>query len=150
MIKLITPPGMLVTVALLAIYCAYASWTAFIEQSWIHVVVALVSLAACVGAALLKSWCRYPVYALTVGFVVAWCYSVYAGIRVGFFGFFFLHQRPQRNHWLPDWHSHSCRWSAAMSYYATFVQLLLKTRTTDRPETMAADTLTRILVVPNQ
>ena len=41
MIKLITPPGMLVTVALLAIYCAYASWTAFIERSWLYAVVAL-------------------------------------------------------------------------------------------------------------
>ena len=51
MIKLITPPGMLVTVALLAIYSAYASWTAFIEKSWIYAIVALVSLAACVGTA---------------------------------------------------------------------------------------------------
>ena len=89
MIKLITPPGMLVTVALLAIYCAYASWTAFIEQSWLYAVVALISLAACVGTAFLKSWSRYPVYVLTVGFVAAWCYSVYAAMQVGFFGFFF-------------------------------------------------------------
>ena len=89
MIKLITPPGMLVTVALLAIYCAYASWTAFIEKSWIYAVVALISLAACVGTAFLKSWSRYPVYVLTVGFVAAWCYSVYVGVQAGFFGFFF-------------------------------------------------------------
>jgi hypothetical protein len=89
MIKLITPPGMLVTVALLAIYCAYASWTAFVEQSWVHAVVALIALAACVGTAFLKSWSRYPVYALTFGFITTWCYSVYAATQVGFFGFFF-------------------------------------------------------------
>jgi hypothetical protein len=89
MIKLITPPGMLVTVALLAICSAYASWTAFIERSWIYAIVALVSLAACVGTAFLKAWSRYPVYVLTVGFVTAWCYSIYAGIQAGFFGFFF-------------------------------------------------------------
>jgi hypothetical protein len=89
MIKLITPPGMLVTVALLAIYSAYASWTAFIEKSWIYAVVALISFAACVGTAFLKPWSRYPVYVLTVGFVAAWCYSVYAGVQAGFFEFFF-------------------------------------------------------------
>ncbi len=89
MIKLITPPGMLVTVALLAIYCAYATWTAVVERSWIYAMVALISLAACVGTAFLKSWSRYPVYALTAGFVSAWCYSVYAGVQAGFFPFFF-------------------------------------------------------------
>jgi hypothetical protein len=89
MIKLITPPGMLVTVALLAIYSAYASWTAFIEKSWVYTIVALVSIAACVGTAFLKSWSRYPVYALTVGFVTGWIYSVYSAAQVGFFGFFF-------------------------------------------------------------
>lgn len=89
MIKLITPPGMLVTVALLAIYSAYASWTALVEKSWVYAIVALVSLAACMGTAFLKSWSRYPVYVLTVGFAAAWCYSVYSATRVGFFGFFF-------------------------------------------------------------
>ena len=93
MIKLITPPDMLVTVALLAIYCAYASWTAFIDKSWIYAVVALISLSACVGTAFLKSWSRYPVYVLTVGFVTVWCYSVYAAAQVGFFGFYFPSRR---------------------------------------------------------
>ena len=32
MIKLITPPGMLLTVALLAIYCAYAFGIGWIEK----------------------------------------------------------------------------------------------------------------------
>ena len=65
------------------------TWTAFIDKSWIYAVVALISLAACVGTAFLKSWSRDPVYVLTVGFVAAWCYSVYMGVQAGFFAFFF-------------------------------------------------------------
>lgn len=87
--KLITPPGMLVTVALLAIYCAYASWTAFLDRSWAYVLIALISLAASYGTAMLRPWSRYLVYLLTSGFVAAWCFSLYAGARAGFFEFFF-------------------------------------------------------------
>lgn len=88
-IKLITPPGMLVTVALLAIYCAYSSWMASVEQSWFYLFVAATSLAACIGTAVLQPWSRYLVYILTTGFIAAWSHSVYAGAKAGFFVFFF-------------------------------------------------------------
>lgn len=86
---LITPLGMLVTVALLAVYAAYAFWTSYTDQSWLHAVLGILSLVACVGTALLRAWSQYLVYALTVAFVVAWCYSVYLGAVVGFFSIFF-------------------------------------------------------------
>ena len=47
------------------------------------------SLVACYGTAMLRSWSQYLVYLLTVLFIAGWCYSVYAGAAVGFFSFFF-------------------------------------------------------------
>jgi hypothetical protein len=99
MITLITPFGMLITVALLALYAAYAFWTSYTYHSWLwtsytyhwwlHAVLGVVSLVACIGTALLRAWSQYLVYALTACFVGAWCYSVYMGAAVGFFSFFF-------------------------------------------------------------
>jgi len=89
MVKLITPIGMLITVALLALYAAYAFWTAHIDKSWIYGFLGLLSLVACYGAAMLRVWSQYLVYLLTALFIAAWCYSVYAAAAVGFFSFFF-------------------------------------------------------------
>jgi hypothetical protein len=87
--KLITPIGMLVTVALLVIYAAYAFWTAYFDKSWIYGSLGLLTLAACYGAAMLRAWSQYLVYLLTALFIAAWFYSVYSGAAVGYFGFFF-------------------------------------------------------------
>ncbi len=93
MIKLITPIGILVAVALLAVYAAYAFWTAYVDRSWLFVIVGAASFVACIGAAMLRAWSQYLVYALTAGFIVAWCHSVYAAAMVGFFSFFFSSTR---------------------------------------------------------
>src|SRR5262245_36515322 len=89
MVKLITPIGMLVTVALLAVYATYAFWTASVDQSWVYGLLGVLSLVACYGTAMLRPWSQWLVYLLTALFIGAWCYSVYAGATVGFFTFFF-------------------------------------------------------------
>jgi hypothetical protein len=80
-----TPNGMLVTVALLAIYAAYAGWSAYVQGSWTFAIVAVGALAACVGTALLRPWSQFLVYLLVVGLVGGWCWSIYAALRVGYF-----------------------------------------------------------------
>lgn len=94
MVKLITPIGMLITVALLAVYGAYAFWTAYLDRSWIYGLLGALSIVACVGTAMLRSWSQYLVYLLTTLFIVAWLHSVYAGAAVGYYSFFFS------SHWL--------------------------------------------------
>jgi hypothetical protein len=89
MIKLITPIGMLITVALLALYAAYAFWTAYVDNSALYGLLGLLSLVACYGTAMLRPWSQFLVYLLTALFVAVWCYSVYAGAVAGFFSFFF-------------------------------------------------------------
>ena len=95
MIKLITPIGMLITVALLAIYAAYAFWTAYVhveylpdyvDEAWIYGLLGALSLVACYGTAMLRPWSQYLVYVLTALFITGWCYSVYSGAAVGYFG----------------------------------------------------------------
>ena len=92
MVKLITPIGMLITVAVLALYATYAFWTAYVDKSWIYGLLGVLSLVACYGTAMLRAWSQYLVYLLTALFIAAWCYSVYAGAAVGFFSFFFSSQ----------------------------------------------------------
>lgn len=89
MAKLITPIGMLITIAVLALYAAYAFWTACVDTSWIYGFLGTLSLVACYGTAMLRPWSQWLVYALTALFIAAWCYSVYVGATVGFFSFFF-------------------------------------------------------------
>ena len=89
MVKLITPIGMLITVAVLAVYAAYAFWTAYVDNSWVYAFLSGLSLVACYGTAMLRAWSQYLVYSLTALFMAAWCYSVYAGAAVGYFSFFF-------------------------------------------------------------
>jgi hypothetical protein len=89
MIKLITPPGMLLTVALLVIYSVYAFLIGSIEKSWVLLAGGVVAIVASYGTAMLKPWSRYLVYALTVGFVSKLAQSIIAAIRAGYFGFQF-------------------------------------------------------------
>lgn len=89
MIRLITPPGMLLTVALMVVYGAYAFLTAFIEKSWALSAAGFLTLIACFGTALLKPWSQYLVYLLTAGFIGKLALSIYAGVVSGFFTFQF-------------------------------------------------------------
>jgi hypothetical protein len=92
MIKLITPFGMLITTALLAIYAAYAFWTVYTDSSWVYGLLGCLALAACYGAAMLRTWSQYLIYLLTALFVMAWFYSVYSGAVVGYYHFFYSSQ----------------------------------------------------------
>ena len=87
--KLDTPLGMLLTVALLAIYAAYAFLTASAIRSWMFVLVGAVAVCACIGTAMLRPWSRYLVYVLTAGFIGNLAYSIYAGAEAGYFSFQF-------------------------------------------------------------
>ena len=89
MIKLITPPGMLLTVALLVIYSVYAFLIGSIEKSWVLLVGGVVAIVASYGTAMLRPWSRYLVYALAMGFVSKLAQSIIAAIRAGYFGFQF-------------------------------------------------------------
>lgn len=89
MIRLVTPPGILLTVALLAIYAAYAAWTTYVDESWIYAAITIVVIVACVGVALLKPWSQYPIYALTTGFTLQWVLSVVDAVQAGYFDFAF-------------------------------------------------------------
>jgi branched-subunit amino acid transport protein AzlD len=89
MIKLITPLGMLFTVAMMAVLAVYAFWTSHVDRSWLYFGLGIVSIAACIGVALLRAWSQYPVYLLSAAFVAAWFHSVYTGVAAGYFDFFF-------------------------------------------------------------
>jgi hypothetical protein len=88
-IKLITPPGMLVTVALLVIYSAYAFLIGSIENSYPLLIGGVASLAASYGVAMLRPWSRNLVYLLAAGFVGKLGLSILEGIRSGYFDFQF-------------------------------------------------------------
>jgi hypothetical protein len=83
--NLVTPKGILVTVALLALYCAFALWFGWTHQRWPMLAVGLVAGFACVGAANMQRWSRFVVYAMSAGFGGTWLYSIYAAARVGYF-----------------------------------------------------------------
>jgi len=89
MIKLITPPGMLLTVALLVIYSVYAFQIGSIEKSWALLAGSGIAVVASYGAAMLRPWSQYLVYLLTLGFIVKLGHSIYAGIASGYFAFQF-------------------------------------------------------------
>jgi hypothetical protein len=89
MIKLITPPGMLLTVALLVVYSAYAFLIGVIEDSWSMLAGGIGSIVAAYGTAMLRRWSRYLVYLLALGFIAKLGQSVYAGVVSGYFSFQF-------------------------------------------------------------
>jgi hypothetical protein len=80
------PKGMLVTVAYLALYCSLALWFGWKNRVWLLLAIGLVAGIACIGAANMRRWSRYLVYALSFGFATIWLWSIYAAARVGFFG----------------------------------------------------------------
>lgn len=81
-----TPLPVLITVALLAVLGAYAAMIAFNEQSWPLRVAALVAWVGCIGAALMRRWSQWIVYALSVAYLLHWSGSVYAALEAGYFG----------------------------------------------------------------
>jgi len=85
MIKLITPPGMLLTTAMLLIYSVYALMIGSIESSVPLLVGGVMAVVATYGVAMVKPWSRYLVYALTTGFVAKLADSIYWGVRSGYY-----------------------------------------------------------------
>ncbi len=88
MARLVTPVGILVTVALLALYGVYGVWIAISEHSMTSALLGAVALVAAVGAALLKAWSRYPVYLLTAALIGTWSYSLYVAAAAGYFSLY--------------------------------------------------------------
>ena len=89
MIKLITPPGMLFTTALLVIYGTYAILIGSIEDSLPLLIGGGVAAAATYGAAMVRPWSQYLVYLMTAGFFGKLSLSIYQAQRAGFFEFQF-------------------------------------------------------------
>ena len=89
MFKLITPPGLLLTTAVLAIYAVAAAQVARIEHSWPLAVAAAVAAVASVGTAFMRRWSQWLVHLMTAGFVAKWTWSVWDGYRAGYFDFQF-------------------------------------------------------------
>src|SRR5262245_30958924 len=87
MIKLITPPGLLLTTALLAIYSVYAYLIGSIEDSVPLLIGCAVAVIATYGTAMMRPWSQYLVYALAVGFMLKLGHSIYWGWSSGFFDF---------------------------------------------------------------
>jgi hypothetical protein len=89
MIKLITPPGMLFTTALLAIYGTYAFLIGSIEDSMPLLLGGCVAAVATYGTAMVRPWSRWFVYVITTGFWGKLGLSIYEAQRAGFFEFQF-------------------------------------------------------------
>jgi hypothetical protein len=89
MIKLITPPGMLFTTALLAIYGTYAFLIGSIEDSLPLLIGGALAVAATYGTAMVRPWSRYLVYLMTAGFFSKLGLSIFQAQRAGFFEFQF-------------------------------------------------------------
>jgi hypothetical protein len=87
-----TPVGMLITVALLAIFAIYGVWTAITDESLVYAIVGAVAIVACLGTAMLKPWSSYLVYLLTATFIGMWGYSLYSAAAVGYFGLYSILQ----------------------------------------------------------
>lgn len=85
MSRLDTPFAILFTVALLVIYAGGALVLAMVEKSPLVAVVGVAAAVAAVGAARLKPWSRFLVYALVPVFVAKLAYSVQAGMAAGYF-----------------------------------------------------------------
>src|SRR5215468_9764293 len=85
MARLVTPVGILITVALLALYGVYAAWIGVSQHSLLSGVSAVVAFVA---AALLKPWSRYLVYLLSALIIGTWCYSLFSAANAGYFGLY--------------------------------------------------------------
>jgi hypothetical protein len=80
-----TPKGILVTVAFLALYCAFAVWFGWMHRHWLTAGIGGLAGIGCVGAATMRRWSRFLVYALSIGLAIAWAGSIYNSARVGYF-----------------------------------------------------------------
>jgi hypothetical protein len=89
MIKLITPPGMLLTTALLTIYGTYALLNETIERSLPLQLGDVVSVVAIYGTAMVLPWSARLVYLLTAGVILKLGRSIHEAYRAGFFEFTF-------------------------------------------------------------
>jgi phosphate/sulfate permease len=85
MAHLVTPIGILIAVAVMALCGAYGVMQAVTDHSVIGAIAGAAALVAAVGAALLKPWSRYLVYVLTAGIVGVWIYSLYVAGKAGYF-----------------------------------------------------------------
>jgi hypothetical protein len=85
MIKLITPPGMLLATALLVIYGTYAVLIGSIEDSLPLLIGGAAAAAATYGTAMVRPWSKYLVYLITAGFFAKLGLSIYQAQRAGFF-----------------------------------------------------------------
>ena len=80
-----TPQGILVAVAFLALYCAFALWFGITHSSWLMLVVGVIAAIGCVAAASMQRGSRYLVFALSLGLGATWLDSIYSAARVGYF-----------------------------------------------------------------
>ena len=80
-----TPTPMLVTVALLVVYAVGAMMIGVAEKSWVIGGAALAAAVAAYGAATLKPWSRYFVFALALALVGKLGYSIYRAQAAGYF-----------------------------------------------------------------
>jgi len=80
---------MLLTVALLVLYCAYAFQIGSIEDSVLLIAGGILSLVAAYGTAMLRPWSQYLVYLLAAGFFAKLGHSIYTGFVAGYFAFQF-------------------------------------------------------------
>ncbi len=87
--KLITPPGMLFTTALLVIYATCAFMIGSVEKSWLLQAGGIVAVVATYGVAMVRPWSRWIVYLLAAGFFAKLGSSIYTGVASGFFEFQF-------------------------------------------------------------
>ena len=85
MIKLITPISLLITVALLAIYSAYAFMIGSIEKSEPLLACGVAAVVASYGTAMMRPWSQYLVYGLSAGFILKWLHSIYYAKSAGYF-----------------------------------------------------------------
>ena len=80
---------MLLTVALLVLYSAYAFLVGVVEDSWPLLAGGVGSIVAAYGTAMLRRWSQYLVYLLALGFIAKLGQSVYAGVVSGYFSLHF-------------------------------------------------------------
>jgi hypothetical protein len=85
--RLITPPALLFTTAMLAIYATYAFLIGSIEDSVPLLTAGVLSVVSCIGTALMKPWSRYFVYLVTLGLAARFAASVRAAHAAGYFEF---------------------------------------------------------------
>ncbi len=83
--KLITPPGMLFTTALLVIYATYAFLIGSVEDSVPLLAGGLVAAVATYGTAMVRPWSRWLVYLITAGYIAKLGLSFWQAAESGYF-----------------------------------------------------------------